>query len=395
MTQIPTYTQLLVIGAGPYGLAAAAAARAHGIRTLVVGEPMEFWRRNMPAGMYLRSSIDWHLDPQGEHTLAAYVEENGIPEGELGPVPLELFVDYADWFRAAKRIEVSRVRVHDLRRHGAILEATLQDGRRVRADAVVATPGVEPFTWLPAWVRRSLPREGYSHTADVAQPRRFSGARVLVVGGRQSAFETAVLLAEAGAERVDIVHRHAPPRFTMADWRFVEPMIDATVTSPGWWRRLSAARRQAVERRLWAEGRLKLEPWLAPRLARSGIRRWPHATVADARQLGGGTITATLSGGERVGVDHVVLATGYQADIARVPYLAGLRGGLEIADGYPILDERFQTTVPGLFITGFAARRDFGPIFGFVRGSTAAATIIARGLSSPSTVRAHAESAAA
>jgi hypothetical protein len=51
-----------VIGAGPYGLAAAA-ARADGIQPLVVGEPMEFWRRNMPAGMFLRSFIDWHLDP--------------------------------------------------------------------------------------------------------------------------------------------------------------------------------------------------------------------------------------------------------------------------------------------------------------------------------------------
>ena len=44
-----THTGLLVIGAGPYGLATAAAARAAGIEPLVVGEPMEFWRRSMPS----------------------------------------------------------------------------------------------------------------------------------------------------------------------------------------------------------------------------------------------------------------------------------------------------------------------------------------------------------
>jgi hypothetical protein len=35
-------------------------------------------------------------------------------------------------------------------------------------------------------------------------PMRLTPARLLIVGGRQSAFETARLLAESGAERVDM-----------------------------------------------------------------------------------------------------------------------------------------------------------------------------------------------
>jgi FAD-dependent urate hydroxylase len=201
---------------------------------------------------------------------------------------------------------------------------------------------------------------------------------VLIVGGRQSAFETAALLAEAGAERVDIVHRHGSPRFAPADWRFVEPMMKATLRWPRWFRSLPASQREALERRFWCEGRLKLEPWLAPRLDRPEIRRWAHRTVTSAGELPGGAIAARLSGGELLEVDHVVLATGYQADIARVPYLAGVLDELRVADGFPVLDEHFQTSVPGLFITGFAATRDFGPFFGFVRGSTVAAEVIAR-----------------
>ena len=54
---------------------------------------MEFWRRNMPAGMLLRSSIDWHLDPQGRHTLAAYLEETDVRPSDVDPIPLELFID--------------------------------------------------------------------------------------------------------------------------------------------------------------------------------------------------------------------------------------------------------------------------------------------------------------
>jgi hypothetical protein len=55
------HTPLLVIGAGPYGLATAACAKRAGIEELVVGEPMAFWRENMPSGMMLRSGADWHL----------------------------------------------------------------------------------------------------------------------------------------------------------------------------------------------------------------------------------------------------------------------------------------------------------------------------------------------
>ena len=70
-----TTTSLLVIGAGPYALSTAAYARQHGIDTVVVGRPMGFWRDHMPAGMFLRSGPDWHLDAASVHTLEAYLEE--------------------------------------------------------------------------------------------------------------------------------------------------------------------------------------------------------------------------------------------------------------------------------------------------------------------------------
>jgi phytoene dehydrogenase-like protein len=80
-----TTTSLLVIGAGPYALSAAACARQHGIDTVVVGRPMGFWSDHMPAGMFLRSGPDWHLDAAGVHTLEAYLEERAIDPAEVDP----------------------------------------------------------------------------------------------------------------------------------------------------------------------------------------------------------------------------------------------------------------------------------------------------------------------
>jgi len=71
---------------------------------------------------------------------------------------------------------------------------------------------------------------------------------------------------------------------------------------------------------------------------------------------------------------------GYKADLSRVPYVSQVLDRVEVADGFPVLDESFQTTLDGLYITGFSATRDFGPFFGFVKGSPCAATLVVRDL---------------
>jgi FAD-dependent urate hydroxylase len=86
-----------------------------------------------------------------------------------------------------------------------------------------------------------------------------------------------------------------------------------------------------------------------------------------------------VSDGARLRPDRIVYACGYAADLARVPHLAGL--DVARRDGFPELDHAMRTSLPGLCLPGFAATRDFGPFFGFVRGAPAAAALIARDLS--------------
>jgi hypothetical protein len=50
-------------------------------------------------------------------------------------------------------------------------------------------------------------------------------------------------------------------------------------------------------------------------------------------------------------------------------------GQVAITDGSPDLSPGFETTLPGLFVTGFAATRDFGPFYGFTKGCPSAARI--------------------
>src|ERR1700758_3940455 len=90
---------VVVIGSGPYGLAAAAHLRSAHVETRVFGRPMEFWRQQMPVGMLLRSSWEAsHIsDPHNQLTLDAYESRRGCSLSR--PVPLRDFINYGLWFQ--------------------------------------------------------------------------------------------------------------------------------------------------------------------------------------------------------------------------------------------------------------------------------------------------------
>jgi cation diffusion facilitator CzcD-associated flavoprotein CzcO len=371
---------LVVIGGGPYGIATAAAAIGAGIETVVVGRPLSFWTDHMPAGMYLRSGPDWHLDAAQVHTFAAFLAERGIAAADIDPVPVAVFLDYARWFQSRKRVAVRERLVTGLRPDGGgSFLVDLEGGETLTAGAVVAAPGVRYFQHQPGW-STSLPGTLCSHTCELVRFDDLAGARVLIVGGRQSAYEWAALAGEHGAETVDIVHRHDVPRFERVSWAFTDPYLEQTLARPGWWRQLSPAAREAIGREFWAAGRLTLEWWLAPRLRGQRFRRHPGTSVVSVAAGEPGGARVRLSDGTGLLVDRIVLATGYQADLRRVPYLAGVLDRVETAGGFPVLDETFQATLPGLYLPGFTGTRDFGPFFGFTKGCPAAAALVTRGL---------------
>ncbi len=377
-------TEVLVVGAGPFGLSVAAHAKGCGMDVTVVGEPMAFWKHNMPQGMLLRSGLDWHLDTAGIHTLEAFIDEKRLPLRGGEPIPVETFRDYAEWFRQCKKISSEPLRVERLLRVDKHLEAQCETGETIRADAIVAAPGLAPFINIPNEIPASLPRERFDHTSTLVDFGRLAGKRCLIVGGRQSAFEWAALLIESGAQCIDLVFRHDTPRFVRSDWSFTDAMIQKTLQVRGWFQHLDPNEHEAIEKQFWSVGRLQLEPWLWPRVNKKNVRLWPNSCVADWRIADDGAIEGRLDQGDLIRADHVLLATGYHVDLSKVSYLADEIGSarLTVNEGFPVLDEDLQTTVSGLYITGQAATHAFGPCFGFVRGCIASAQIIVSGCQS-------------
>ena len=371
-------TEFLIIGAGPYGLAAAAYAKSLGVDVTVVGRTLDFWKSNMPRGMFLRSGPDWHLDAREAATFEAYLHRRGLTPAEIKPIPLDTFLDYAKWFMAEYAISPRNTHIDHLTRSDGEYVASLDDGSRLRARKVLLGLGFAFFKHCPEEVTRKLPPGSFTHTCDAVDFDQYHGMRVLIVGGRQSAFEWAALIREQGAEEVHVVYRHPTPTFTQPDWSWVKPMVWQTLQDHAWWRKLAPGGKERIQGAFWKAGRLILEEWLAARVHQPNIYRHEMTCIDSAGAQGDSTYEIRLSDNSKCNVHHIILATGYQPAMDNVAFLdrATILDRLSTIDGFPALDPEFQTSVPGLYISGLAATRDFGPFFGFNVGCPVAAKII-------------------
>jgi FAD-dependent urate hydroxylase len=77
--------------------------------------------------------------------------------------------------------------------------------------------------------------------------------------------------------------------------------------------------------------------------------------------------------------DHVIAATGYRFDLARLPFLgASLKPLLRTEGVWPWLSPHFESSVPGLYFTGIASALRFGPVMRFLVGTAYTAAHVSR-----------------
>ena len=71
--------EVLVIGAGPFGVSISAHLRELGVDHQIVGRPMDTWRAHMPPGMMLKSEpyASEIASPKGGYDLSAYYKLRG------------------------------------------------------------------------------------------------------------------------------------------------------------------------------------------------------------------------------------------------------------------------------------------------------------------------------
>ncbi|MEU2394835.1 NAD(P)-binding domain-containing protein [Streptomyces sp. NPDC007369] len=390
---------LVVVGAGPYGLSIAAHAVAAGIGVRVLGRPMASWRDHMPEGMYLKSE-SWASNlsaPGGRHSLAEYCAGHGLAAGHGRPLPIGTFSAYGMWFARRAVPEVEELTVTEVTPQGDGFRIRTAEGPPLLARTVALAVGVMPFTRHPGALRE-LPPGHYSHSSAHRDLSRFEGLDVAVIGAGQAALETAALLAENGARPCLVARR------SRIDWNTVPPPLERPALEAlrrphsglgsGWrtwvwselpWavRRLPAARRERI-------AATALGPagawWLRDRFEGSvptllGHRLHRAVAVGDRTRLG---LTGAAGGSVDLEVAHVIAATGFHPELARLELLdARLRAALgTVGDGggTPELSPGFESTWPGLFFAGLLTAPSFGPSMRFVHGAGFTAGRLVKGV---------------
>jgi putative flavoprotein involved in K+ transport len=360
------HVEAVVVGAGPGGLAAAAALQARGVETLVVD-------RRPHVGSSWRS----HYDRLHLHTPRRW---SGLPGH---PIPrrfgrwvarddvVRYLEEYAAHHRIPLRLGCAVTRIdRGAGDAGARWVIRLDDGTAVEAAHVVVATGYNHTPVTPEWPGLAGFTGEVVLARDYRNGRPYAGRDVLVVGSGNTGTEIATDLAEHGATRVWLSVR-TPPHIVARSRLGVPAQATGILVRrlpPRVVDRLAGVLAVVQEPDLTAYGMPRPAPDVYSRVlvgrvpvqdvgVVEAIRARRVEPVAGVEALDGTEVV--LADGRRLRPDAVVIAAGYRAGLEPLVGHLGVLGqrGLPVVHG-----DQEPAGAPGLWFTGFR-----NPISGMLR----------------------------
>jgi putative flavoprotein involved in K+ transport len=347
---------IVIVGAGQAGLAAAHAARAAGLAPVVLEAGDE------PVGSWPSYYDSLTLFSPARYSALPAMPFPGDPERH--PTRDEV-VDYLRAYAAGLDADLRCGRrvtsVEPLATGG--FDVAIADGTTLRARRLIAATGAFGMPHRPRLPGLDGFEGAVLHASEYRSPARFSGRRVIVVGGGNSAVQIAVELAEVAD--VTIATR-SPLRFQ------VQRPLGRDVH---WWLTVTGLDAAPLGRLLHG----RTVPVLDTGAYRDAIGAGRPERRAMFERLAGDAVH--WADGRREAVDAIILATGYRPDLR---CLAGTRA-LDAARR-PLHRRGISTTVPGLGYVGLEHQRSFSSAT--VRGVGSDARFVVRALGRQTATRA-------
>jgi cation diffusion facilitator CzcD-associated flavoprotein CzcO len=318
---------VLVVGGGQAGFGVAHVLKRSHIDNILIVEAEQKGREG-PWGTYARMpTLRTHKDNGGLEAgipslsfRAWYEVQHGYGSWQaLYKVPTAAWHAYLSWFREVAELPVrNETRFEGFSRDGSGLIAAQVTGPAgsytLFTRALVLATGIEGngIRNLPSLIGDDIPRALYAHTQDDIDFAALKGKKVLALGGGASAYDNAIMAAEAGAD-VHVFHR-------------VKELVSV---NPGTWGEFNGYLAHYVELPPAAKwrfaktfGTIKSGPPIATlKRAQSmdNLAIHPGESWTSIAHEGNRLTVAATSGTYEA--DFLILGTGYRLDLSAVPAL--------------------------------------------------------------------------
>lgn len=352
---------VIIIGAGPYGISVAAHAVAHNLSYRLLGYPMDFWKNQMPQNMFIRTPHDLvsFSDPEGKWTIQEYAKQTNSKLES--PLPRTTFVQYAFWFAEKAGIEFTPELVEQLNYNGEYYSIVTHDGLELTAKNIVIATGVRDFQYIPS-LFQGLPQNLVSHTLGYTSFESFKGKDVIIIGSGQSAWEAAALLYEEKAN-VRLIYRRKVPVY--GGNRTMEVVLKGIGN-------VFYKLHRPIKKKLLQIG---AETVPIARFLRSYVEgKVPQINNTSVEHVSaiGEKVHLKLSNGTLVNANHVIVASGFKISIEKLTFIdPKMRSSImreEVDSDFPKLNHHFESNIRGLYFAGPLSAYSHGPTFRFILG---------------------------
>ncbi len=325
---------VVVVGAGMHGIAAAAALLFKGIRNVTMldrsaegleGPWMTYARmatlrspKHLPGlslGIPSLTFRAWHEARFGE---AAW--------DELGKIPNGLWQSYLVWVRTVLHLPLrSRASVRRMTPVAGAVALTVAEAgaeRVLHARRVVLASGRAGMgVSIPPAVEAALWPDRAAHTAEPIDFDALRGRRVAVVGAGPSAWDNAATALERGAAQVDMyVRRRELPQINKGRGSATPGFFEG-------WGDLPPARKWEILAYMHDLQSPPPHESVLRALRLPGFRIHLGAALLAACRSDGG-VAITLAGGGEAEADFLICGTGFAVDLGRTPELSSLAGAV-------------------------------------------------------------------
>jgi len=366
--------EVVIVGAGPAGLATAAALRHHGVPSVIVERSDSVgasWREHYDR-LHLHT-VRWLSHLPGYKLPRRY--GNWVSRDDL----VSYFEDYVDVHNLDVRLGTE---VQSLDRdNGTWLVRTA--GEDLQADRVVVATGYNRHQFLPDWPGLDSYTGDLVHSGNYRNADPYVGKHVLVVGTGNSGAEICVELVESGAKRVRLSVR-TPPTVLLRDSngvpgqamgvlmrRMPVPVMD----------RIWPTLQKTVVGDLSAHGLPNPPPGAYAKFMRDDVTPILDVGLVPLLKKGKVEIVAAVEGfdgpnvlladGKRIRPSAIIAGTGFRRGLEP---LVGKFGIIEPVKGRPVVHgAKTHPDAPGLHFIGYT-----NPISGMLREIAIDARRIAR-----------------